>query len=599
MLIGRTHLSAQEIAALELDGLPATKRGVQLRAQRAGWSSIIRQGHGGGRLYAVADLPQSARRDIADRWAAQPVDIRSVGRPKGSDYWSRHPAIADTVEGWIAERPLSAARVLELLATRYADLPSKRTVERLIARIEREKPALLASTRDPDLYKGKFRLALGRADAAVSHAHQIWEIDTTKADVLCKEGRKSILGIIDVWSRRAFYLVVDSESAQAVRRTLTGAIAAWGVIPEVLRTDNGSGYINLTVKSALPLLDIEHRPVPPASGDKKPFVERLFGTFTRERAALLRGFAGHSVAQAAKLRQAAKVATGRAVIVPELTAAELQAHINAWLDGVYHLRTHTGMGASPLERWTNSPQPARAAPDEGTLKLALSAAIGPAKVTKRGITWQRGRYWHPALAAWMDRDVMLRRDEDDLGEVYVFDGDGRYIATAVNHHRAGVSEQAFATEARRQQAAWMAEQRAALRVKQRQYTLDDAVQALLRRDAESAGKLVTLPVATTAHATAMTDSVADLPAEAPGPVALAAVEAIKPRTRAPEPGERIAQTDRILADHGAGRPVDPAELRTARLHATSAEYRADKMLQLPIPPRGQPAVPSLPKEYRA
>ncbi|MFV3448532.1 hypothetical protein ACNJGE_21290, partial [Mycobacterium tuberculosis] len=97
---------------------------------------------------------------------------------------------------------------------------------------------------------------------------------------------------------------------------------------------------------------------PPASGDKKPFVERMFGTFTRERAALLDGFAGHNVAQAAKLRQAAKVRTGRAVIVPELTAAELQVVINAWLDGVYHVRDHAGTGASPIARWTNSPRPA-------------------------------------------------------------------------------------------------------------------------------------------------------------------------------------------------------------------------------------------------
>ena len=62
-LLGRTHLSAQEIAALALDGLPETKRGVQLLAERAGWSSVPRVGRGGGRCYAVADLPEGARRD--------------------------------------------------------------------------------------------------------------------------------------------------------------------------------------------------------------------------------------------------------------------------------------------------------------------------------------------------------------------------------------------------------------------------------------------------------------------------------------------------------------------------------------------------------
>ena len=288
-LLGRTHLSALEIASLALEDLPETKRGVQLRASRDGWSTVARAGRGGGVLYAVADLPDGARRDYHDRWAGQATAPSQGGRPKGSDWFSRNPAAADAVLALISERDLSAARVHELLSVRFADLPCQRTVKRFILKLEAEKPALIASVRDPDLFKSQYRVSIGRADAGVTHAHQIWEIDTTKADVLCQEGRKSILGIVDVWSRRTFYLVVDSESAQSVRRTLTACILAWGVMPEVLRTDQGSGYVNETIRTACPLLGIEHDPVPPASGDKKPFVERMFGTFTRERAALLGG----------------------------------------------------------------------------------------------------------------------------------------------------------------------------------------------------------------------------------------------------------------------------------------------------------------------
>ncbi|WP_426255409.1 transposase [Sphingomonas sp. DC2300-3] len=584
-LVGRTHLSPSEIAALALDGLPETKRGVQLLAERAGWASIARVGRGGGRQYAVADLPEAARRDLADRWAAQ-AGVAAIGRPKGTDFFTQNPAVADAVEVLLAERPLSAARILELLSTRFAVLPSRRTLARFIGRIEAEKPALLASMRDPDLYKSRYRLALGRADAAVTHAHQVWEIDTTRADVLCREGRKSILGIVDVWSRRTFYLVVDSESAQAVRRTLIAAITAWGVMPERLRTDQGSGYINQTMATALPLLGIEHEPVPPASGDKKPFVERMFGTFTRERAALLDGFAGHNVAQAAKLRQAAKVRTGRAVIVPELTAAELQVVINAWLDGVYHVRDHAGTGASPIARWTNSPRPARAAPDEAALRLALSAAIGPATVTKRGVQWKHGRYWAAPLAAWVGRQVMLRRDEDDLGAIFVFDADGQYIATAVNAERSGLSEERFAVEARRQQAAWMAEQRAELRAKRRDFSFERARDDLLRRDAEAAGKLATLPVRAAAHVTPMLASIPDAAPDLPDDAALEATTRRAPARRAPVPVEdRIADTDRILAAHAAGQTVAPDALAAARLHAQSSEYRADKILRGPFQAR--------------
>lgn len=598
MLLRQSHLSANEIAQLELDGLPTTARGIQLLAGRAEWSWIARQGRGAGRAYSIGDLPERARRDLADRWASS-EPAKGAGRPKGTDFFTQNPDVANAVEALIAERNLSAARVLELISTRFGTLPSRRTLKRFMLRVEAEKPALLASMRDPDLYKSKYRISLGNADAGVTYAHQVWEIDTTKADVLCKEGRKCILGIIDVWSRRTFYLVVDSESAQSVRRTLIGAITAWGVMPEVLRCDNGSGYINETIKTALPYLGIEHDPVPPASGDKKPFVERMFGTFTRERAALLDGFTGHNVAQASKLRQAAKVRTGRAVIVPEMTAAELQGVINAWLDGVYHLRSHAGISVSPMERWTNSPRPARAAPDEATLRMALSAAIGAVTVTKRGITWQKGRYWAAPLAEYVGRQVMLRRDEDDLGTIFVFDEQGQYIATAVNGERSGLSDQEFATVARRQQAAWMAEQRADLRKKQKGFRFEDARDALLRQDAEAAGKLVTLPVATQPHRTVMTESVADAPPVLPSATSLAAASDAKPRTRAAAPPDRIAQTDRVLADHEAGRAVDPDELRRAKQHAQSSEYRADKMLRLPVPGRAALAVPSRPKEQRA
>ena len=40
----------------------------------------------------------------------------------------------------------------------------------------------------------------------------------------------------------------------------------------------------------------------------------------------------------------------------------------------------------------------------------------------------------------------------------------------------------------------------------------------------------------------------------------------------------MAETDRIMADHAAGKPVDPAALSRARIFSGSYEYRAEKML---------------------
>lgn len=597
MLLHRPHLSAQEIAGLELDGLPATRAGVRLRADRDGWRFVARPGRGGGRAYDIGDLPASARRDLDDRRAMLPAPTRSVGRPKGATFFAAHPDVADAIESYIASQALSAAAIHGLLAPRFADLPSIRTIKRFINALEATKPAVLASMRDPDAYKSKYRLAIGRADAALTHAHQVWEIDTTQADVLCVEGRRSILGIIDVWSRRAFYLVVPSESAQSVRRTLVAAMTAWGVMPERIKTDQGSGYINATIRTALPLVGIEHDPCPPGSPERKPHVERLFGTFTRERAELLAGYVGHNVAEASKLRAVARKKTGRAVIVPSITEAELQAVIDAWLDGVYHQRRHSTTGASPFSRWTNSPVPARAVADAGVLKLLLSAHVGTAVVGKQGIRWKHGRYWSPALVPFIGRSVQLRRDEDDLGALFVFDDDDRFIDTAVNAQRAGLSDQDFARQARRQQAELEKAARAEIRTKQSRYKIEDAVRDRLRADAEAAGKLVALPVRTETRTTVAIDSITSRPEPLrPTPASLAAADRIIARAPTLSVEDRIADCDRILADHEAGRPVDPAALTAARIFASSSDYRAAKIVAANFAPRAP--LSESPKEAR-
>lgn len=586
-LLARTHLSAAEIARLRLDGLPATKKGVHKAALAANWAAERRPGPGAGRWFSVAALPAAAQADLARRAASASASDnarRGRGRPRGSDFWAANPAVADAVEALLADQRLAAPRILELIAAHHPDwpLPSLRTLRRRIATIEASRSALLAYNRDPDLYRSKFRLALGRADAEAVRANQIWEIDTTRADIVCTDGRVSILGVIDVYSRRPKYLVVESESARSARATLIAAMTAWGVMPEVLRTDQGSGFANATMRTGLASLGIELDDLPPARPDLKPHVERLFGTFTRERARLLGGFVGHNVAEAQKLRAAARRRNGRAEIVAEISSVELQAIIDNWVEGVYNQRAHGSTGEAPIARFMASPVASRRAPDADALRRALSAYVGHAQVTKRGVQWRRGRYWAAPLAAWIDQRVILRRDEDELGELFVFAPTGEFIATAVNHERAGLSERDFAMEARRQQAAWLREQQAELKAKKAAFRMEDARQALLRRDAEAAGRLRTLPPRTEAHATATIASLvdaSDFADAAPTPAA--------PRTRsraapqAPSAAtvkDRVAQADRLLALAARGEAVDPGALAQARAYAASPEYRAEKIM---------------------
>lgn len=595
MRCGGTHLSAAQLASMELDGLPTTKRRVHAMAEREGWSWIERPGRGGGRLYAVADLPALARRDLTSRWISNtPTTLRAPGRPKGSDFFTRRPDVAQAVEAVLAEHKISAPRILELLETRFDELPSLRTLRRFILCLEREKPALIASARDPDGYKSRFRISLGRADGGVTHAHQVWELDTTKADVMTKGGRRMVLGVIDRWSRRARFIVAPSESGQSVRRLLVDTIRAWGVMPETVATDNGSGYINASIKTALEALGIEHRICPPGSPEKKPFVERLFGTFTRERATMLAGFAGHSVADAQKLRARARKLTGRAVIVPELEPADLQAILDAWVEGVYHQREHSALGMTPMQKWLSSPRAAAAAPSEDVLKVALSAYVGTHKIGKRGLVWKNGRYWTAELAAFVGRYVTVRRDEEDLGALFVFDEDGHFIGTAMNAERAGLSEEDFAKEARRQQASWMKQARAELRARQSAFSFEDARDALLRRDAERAVNVTALPLPTEVRTTRVMRSIADQPA--PHLPSAARLEEALRQTPSPRRAESIAdrvqRADAIIAAADRGEPVDADELRKARLYSTSTEYRAEKLTSAHFQPRNSHQPPS-------
>jgi putative transposase len=598
------HLSAADIAKLGLPGLPKSKRGVHFLAEREGWSWTERKGKGGGRVYCLSNLPEPAQSYLEQRRARLvPANLRPVGRPKGSDFFTNHRDVADAVEALIAEQSRSAQRVLELLSQRFMFLPSRRTLSRFIARLEEEKAALLASTRNPDLFKSRYRVSLGRADGAISYANQVWELDTTPVDVLTKGGRMAILGVIDRYSRRARFLVAPSESGQSVRRLLIDTIRAWGVMPETVMTDNGSGYINGSIVSALETLGIQHWRCPPGSPDKKPFIERLFGTFTRERAELLDGYAGHNVAEAQALRAREKKRTGRALILPSLDAGELQAILDAWLDGVYHQREHSGIRATPLARWTSSPGASAKAPSEDVLKIALSKLIGPAKVGKRGIQWKKGRYWSPALPAWMGRMVLLRRDEDDLGALFVFDQDGHFIDTAVNHLRAGLSEEAFALAAGRHQREWMNVARADVRAKQRAFNFEDVRNDLLVSDGVRAGQVAVFPSSTHDRTTPQLDSISKAPAPAPLPSAAQLADALarsaRPKAPALSAAQKVAAADRVLAAADAGAEVDSTELARARLYATSTEYRAEKLLVGDFAAAKRPASPAHVRRHSA
>lgn len=66
----KSHYTAAELAAMQLQGMPITEQGVRLRAKTSDWASRLHSGRGGGLEYAVTSLPKASQEDLFRRSAS-------------------------------------------------------------------------------------------------------------------------------------------------------------------------------------------------------------------------------------------------------------------------------------------------------------------------------------------------------------------------------------------------------------------------------------------------------------------------------------------------------------------------------------------------
>ena len=387
-------------------------------------------------------LPEGAR-------VAALLPARRPGRPSKVD-----PAMAATLESLAFTRGahLTSRAAHKALLAEHGRAPAHSTVREWLRNWRRKNWRELAAVTNPDLDRSRHKPAGGDASANIMRLNQVWELDSTPADVMCSDGKRyTIVGAIDVWSRRTKLLVVPSSRAIAIALLLRRCILEWGV-PEAVRTDEGKDYTSRHVLGALADLEIEHLPCPPYSPERKPHIERFFGTLARELFAELPGFTGHDVAQAQALRARKSFAARRGVDDAEvfgaaLTAEELQARCDVWCEAVYGRRPHTGLGgASPFERVTSWQGPVRRTYDERALDalLAEPAGSGGRVVCKKGIRLDNVFYIAGALGSLVGERVKLRRDSADAGRIHVYREDGSFVCVAENPARTGAEQAAIA-----------------------------------------------------------------------------------------------------------------------------------------------------------
>lgn len=467
---------------LEADRAAASEAGISA-ASVGGWRRKVRDLPEGARVSALLDAPRS-------------------GRPSKID-----GELRGTLEALAFHngRHLTAQHAHRTLIAWHGRAPSVSTVRRWLRDWRAEHDRDLSAVLNPDRHRSHRKPAAGDAAAGIERLNQLWELDSTPADVICANGKRhAVVAAIDVWSRRVRVLVVPTSRATAIAALFRRCILEWGV-PETVRTDEGAEYVSRHFLGVIEDLELDHDACPPYTPDAKPFVERVIKTLAHDLFAFLPGFSGHNVTDAQELRARKSFAARRGKNVAEvfgvaLTAAELQERCDAWCESVYGRRPHDGLGGvSPFARAASWAGPVKWIHDERALDalLAEPAGRGVHVVGKKGIKADRGVYIAAELGPLVGARVRVRRDPADLGRLFVYHAEGRhkgrFICIAEDPVRTGIDRAEVAARAKASANQVDKAARQWARELHRKHRPETAMDDVLRHAGAEAQRIVALP----------------------------------------------------------------------------------------------------------
>ena len=396
--------------------------------------------------------------------------IDSRGRPKGSITLSSD--MQAMCERYLLRGDIHPNNrgIYENMRIAFGDaLPSFSTIDRFIVNFKRDNAQLMAFAKNPDKAKGKYRAAFGNASAKAQYKNHYWELDGTPADLITSDGKRpTIVGAIDIFTRRVVLCVEEKSNSYALARNLREGILKLG-IPDYVVTDNGRDYLSNHFENVCLNLKINKIEVAPYSGWLKPHIERFFGTMTRELFRQLEGFCGHNVAERQSIRdrlsfeqkleaikkwKAQKLTEARfsklmkdkknvvEVFIP-LSMEELTYWVKAWNEAVYEQRVHSTLGMSPIAKYTSDITPAQTIKDPRMLDVLLGEWI-EMSVGKKGISIKRdgkeALYQHVKLIEFIGERVFVALGAD-MGEAYIYQSDMTPICTAYDASLEGVSRE--------------------------------------------------------------------------------------------------------------------------------------------------------------
>lgn len=394
--------------------------------------------------------------------------VDGYGNRAGDTKVQRHPELYAIVLGAMARTPhISPRDIHAYLQAAHPELPeaSEACLRRFMRTWKQENAQLWSYVSNPDRYKNVYMAAAGSHQERIERLNQLWELDSTPGDWLLSDGRHSVVGLIDMKSRRVRLYVSKTSTASAVCQVMRRGIQAFGV-PEAVRTDNGKDYVSEQLETVLADLEIGHEVCLPFASEQKGTVERMFRTMSHGILDLLPGFIGHNVAERkvieARQSFAERVMTPGETVEVAMSSGELQEVLDKWTE-VYHHTPHSGLeGVTPFEVAIAHQDETRWIHDDRALDLLLAPVAGTRTIGKKGIAFDRGFYDAPELFEHVGREALLRFDEQDIGRLYVY-VDGRFVAVAECAERLGISRKERAAAAKAAQSKLMREQAAELK----------------------------------------------------------------------------------------------------------------------------------------
>lgn len=322
-----------------------------------------------------------------------------------------HPDVEKKAVAYFLERPRKIRRIYEYLKSDFAPelIPSYAALRRFInAWAEDHQSEIVLAHWGENKWKKKFLAAFGSASEDAPYPNHTWEIDSTVADLMTKDGKRwKLVAIIDVHSRLCPSITIQKENdSWGVVQTLARGFHKYG-IPERLRKDNGKDYASRHVSGFLRGLGIDVPKLAIKAPERKPHVERFFRDVSSRFLSELTGYTGNSL-----LNRPEKIKLN-------YTVEELDKVLQQWVEHEFNELAPSTTGQIRRERFFAPGFRMRKVSKE-ELDILVHPTYHGKRVGKKGITFENKNYCAPELVGLIGKKVTFRLDVNDISHVMVF-----------------------------------------------------------------------------------------------------------------------------------------------------------------------------------